>query len=82
MTRRMGLWAAALAVGMALCGCAEPVEDIDRTQANLLRKSDLEGEPFFPERIYHYYSVHLKMTPQPSFVPKSPRPASRAIRPL
>ncbi|MEZ6071630.1 MAG: bacillithiol biosynthesis deacetylase BshB1 [Pirellulales bacterium] len=33
-----------------------------------LSKSDLEGEPFFPERIYHYYSVHLKMTPQPSFV--------------
>lgn len=44
MTRRMGWWAAALAVGVALSGCAEPVEDIDRTQANLLRKSDLEGE--------------------------------------
>jgi bacillithiol biosynthesis deacetylase BshB1 len=33
-----------------------------------LSKSDIEGEPFFPERIYHYYSVHLKLTPQPAFI--------------
>lgn len=29
---------------LAFVGCAEPVEDIDRTQGNLIRKSDLEGE--------------------------------------
>ncbi|MEX0865957.1 MAG: bacillithiol biosynthesis deacetylase BshB1, partial [Pirellulales bacterium] len=33
-----------------------------------LSKSDLAGEPWHPERIYHYYCVHLKMTPQPAFV--------------
>lgn len=33
-----------------------------------LTKSDLPGEPHHPERIYHYYCVHLKMTPQPAFV--------------
>jgi bacillithiol biosynthesis deacetylase BshB1 len=33
-----------------------------------LSKSDIDGEPFFPERIYHYYCVHLKMTPQPAFI--------------
>ena len=32
-----------------------------------LTKSDLEGEPFHPERIFHYFCVHLKMTPQPAF---------------
>ncbi|MCA9546819.1 MAG: hypothetical protein KC613_20580, partial [Myxococcales bacterium] len=31
----LGLWAAA---------CSETVEDIDRTQGNLIRKADLEGE--------------------------------------
>ena len=33
-----------------------------------LTKSDLEGEPCHPERIYNYYCVHLKMAPQPAFV--------------
>lgn len=33
-----------------------------------LTKSDMTGEPFHPERIYNYYCVHLKMTPQPAFV--------------
>jgi len=33
-----------------------------------LSKSDLPGEPHFPERIYHYYSVHLKLAAQPAFV--------------
>lgn len=33
-----------------------------------LSKSDLAGEPWHPERIYHYYCVHLKMTPRPAFV--------------
>jgi len=33
-----------------------------------LTKSDLEGEPWHPERIYNYYCVHLKMAPQPNFV--------------
>ena len=33
-----------------------------------LTKSDLPGEPCHPERIYHYYCVHLKLAPQPAFI--------------
>lgn len=33
-----------------------------------LTKSDMPHEPHHPERIYYYYCVHLKMTPQPAFV--------------
>ncbi len=33
-----------------------------------LTKSDLAGEPFHPERVFHYYCVHLKHVAQPAFV--------------
>lgn len=33
-----------------------------------LSKSELAGEPHHPERIYNYYCVHLKLTPQPAFI--------------
>lgn len=33
-----------------------------------LSKTDMKGERFHPQRIYNYYCVHLKMTPQPAFV--------------
>ena len=33
-----------------------------------LTKSDIPGNPFHPERIYHYYCIHLKLVPQPAFV--------------
>lgn len=33
-----------------------------------LTKSDLEGDPYHPERIFYYYCVHLKHVPQPAFV--------------
>lgn len=33
-----------------------------------LSKSDIPGEPHHPERVYHYYCVHLKLAPQPAFV--------------
>jgi len=33
-----------------------------------LSKTDMPGEPHHPERIYNYYCVHLKMSPQPAFV--------------
>lgn len=33
-----------------------------------LSKSDIPGEPHHPERIYNYFCVHLKMTPQPAFI--------------
>ena len=33
-----------------------------------LTKTDLPGEPHHPERLYHYYCVHLRMAPQPAFV--------------
>lgn len=33
-----------------------------------LTKSDLPGEPHFPQRIIYYFSVHLRLHPKPSFV--------------
>ncbi len=33
-----------------------------------LTKSDIPGTPHHPERIYNYYCVHLKLSPQPAFV--------------
>lgn len=33
-----------------------------------LTKSDLPGDAHQIERIYHYYSVHLRQVPQPSFI--------------
>ena len=33
-----------------------------------LTKTDMPGTPHFPERIIYYFSVHLRIHPQPSFV--------------
>jgi bacillithiol biosynthesis deacetylase BshB1 len=33
-----------------------------------LTKTDLPGEPHYPERILYYFSVHLRLHPKPSFV--------------
>jgi bacillithiol biosynthesis deacetylase BshB1 len=33
-----------------------------------LTKSDLPGDPWHPERIYHFWSVHLKTLPRPAFI--------------
>ncbi|MEE2642077.1 MAG: bacillithiol biosynthesis deacetylase BshB1 [Planctomycetota bacterium] len=33
-----------------------------------LTKTDMKGEPYHPARIYNYFCVHLKQTPQPAFV--------------
>ena len=33
-----------------------------------LTKSNIPGEPWYPERIYNYFCVHLKLLPQPAFV--------------
>lgn len=33
-----------------------------------LSKSELEGERWHPDRIYNYYSVHLRMAIQPAFI--------------
>lgn len=33
-----------------------------------LTKSELPGEPHYPERIFNYFSIHLKLIPQPAFV--------------
>lgn len=33
-----------------------------------LTKTDLPGEPYHPERIYHYYCIHLRLAAQPAFV--------------
>jgi N-acetylglucosamine malate deacetylase 1 len=31
-------------------------------------KTDMPGHPHCPERIYYYFSVHLRLHPQPSFI--------------
>jgi bacillithiol biosynthesis deacetylase BshB1 len=33
-----------------------------------LTKTDMPGEPYYPERIYYYYCVHLRHIPQPAFI--------------
>jgi bacillithiol biosynthesis deacetylase BshB1 len=33
-----------------------------------LTKTDLPGLPHFPQRIFYYFSVHLRLHPRPSFV--------------
>ena len=33
-----------------------------------LSKSDLSGAPHHAERIFYYYSIHLRIVPQPAFV--------------
>jgi len=33
-----------------------------------LTKTDMPGEPFYPERIFYYFCVHLRIIPQPAFV--------------
>jgi bacillithiol biosynthesis deacetylase BshB1 len=33
-----------------------------------LSKTDLPGEPHYPQRIFYYFSVHLRVHPRPSFV--------------
>ncbi|MEZ6055821.1 MAG: bacillithiol biosynthesis deacetylase BshB1 [Planctomycetaceae bacterium] len=33
-----------------------------------LSRTDLKGKPFHPPRIYYYWSIHLRIHPQPAFV--------------
>jgi bacillithiol biosynthesis deacetylase BshB1 len=33
-----------------------------------LTKTDLPGEPHYPERIIYYFAVHLRLHPRPSFI--------------
>jgi bacillithiol biosynthesis deacetylase BshB1 len=33
-----------------------------------LTKTDLPGQPYYPQRIFCYFSVHLRIHPRPSFV--------------
>ncbi len=33
-----------------------------------LSKSDLRGEPYWPPKIFYYFSIHLRIHPKPSFV--------------
>ena len=33
-----------------------------------LSRSDIPGEPFLPPRILYYFSIHLRIHPQPAFV--------------
>jgi LmbE family N-acetylglucosaminyl deacetylase len=33
-----------------------------------LTKTDLPGAPYYPERIFYYFCVHLRLVGQPAFV--------------
>src|SRR5207302_125437 len=33
-----------------------------------LSKSDLAGEPYWPPKLFHYLSIHLRIQPRPSFL--------------
>lgn len=33
-----------------------------------LSKSDLAGEPYWPPKVLYYFSIHLRIHPQPSFI--------------
>ena len=33
-----------------------------------LSKSDMPGDPFWPEQIFYYWSIHLRIHPKPAFV--------------
>ena len=33
-----------------------------------LTRTDMEGEPFHPPRIFYYFSIHLRNHPEPAFV--------------
>jgi bacillithiol biosynthesis deacetylase BshB1 len=33
-----------------------------------LSRTDMEGEPFHPPKIFYYFSIHLRIHPQPAFV--------------
>jgi bacillithiol biosynthesis deacetylase BshB1 len=46
---------------------ATPLVEAARFWAKLA-KSDLPGEPHYPERIFYYFCVHLRIVPQPAFV--------------
>jgi bacillithiol biosynthesis deacetylase BshB1 len=46
---------------------ASALVDAARFWAKLTR-TDLPGEPHFPQRIFYYFSVHLRIHPRPSFV--------------
>ena len=33
-----------------------------------LTRTEMAGDPFWPPRLYHYFSIHLRIHPRPSFV--------------
>ncbi len=33
-----------------------------------LSRTDMPGEPFYPPKLYNYYSIHLRIIERPSFV--------------
>jgi bacillithiol biosynthesis deacetylase BshB1 len=46
---------------------ASALVDAARFWAKLTR-TELPGEPHYPQRIFYYFSVHLRLHPKPSFV--------------
>lgn len=46
---------------------ASHLADAARFWAKLSR-SDMPGEPYWPPRIYYYWSIHLRIHPKPAFV--------------
>jgi N-acetylglucosamine malate deacetylase 1 len=46
---------------------ATPLIEAARFWAKLT-KTDLPGEPYYPERIYYYFCIHLRLVTPPAFV--------------
>ena len=47
-------------IGSVMSGCAEPVEDIDRTQPNKLKKSSLEGQWYMRHTVVDVNGTNFK----------------------
>lgn len=47
-----------------------------------LSKTDMPGEPFYPARIFYYFSVHLRLHVRPSFVVDVTKAHERKMRAL
>ncbi len=33
-----------------------------------LSKTEMQGEPFHPQRVFYYFCIHLRLVPQPAFI--------------
>lgn len=46
---------------------AQAIGEAARFYAKLTR-TPMPGEPWWPERVFHFFSTHIRVTPQPAFI--------------